>query len=130
MGKKLNISNEPYSNQTEMFRIKGNKIDFGVVTFEGKEGDVFIVYTPSLEISGYGNTKEEAKKSFDFNISQFCEDLYLLNTKNRDTLLTDLGWSKVKYKNKNYSKAYIDNEGVLKNFDKGTVERKFLEAAA
>lgn len=130
MKKGLDISNEPYSNQTEMFRIKGNKIDFGIITFEGKESGVFIVYSPSLEVTGYGNTKEEAEKSFEFNVSQFCEDLYLLNSKSRDVILTDLGWSKVKFKNKNYSKAYIDNEGVLQNFDEGTVERKFSETVA
>ena len=126
----LEIKNEPYKDQQEIFRIKGNKISFGVVTYLGREGDAFIVYSPSFEVSGYGNSKEEAEASFNLNITLFCKDLYTQPIKTRDSILKDLGWSRAKFHTKNYSKAYIDNDGVLQNFDAGTVERKYLEAVA
>ena len=34
-------------------------------TISFKEGDIHIIYSPSLDISGYGYTEAEAKRSFE-----------------------------------------------------------------
>lgn len=39
------------------------------ITF--KEGDVHIIYSPSLDISGYGYTEAEAKRSFEIAYSEY-----------------------------------------------------------
>ena len=39
------------------------------ITF--KEGDVHIIYSPSLDISGYGYTESEAKRSFEIAYSEY-----------------------------------------------------------
>ena len=38
-------------------------VSLDVISF--KEGDVNIIYSPSLDISGYGYTEAEAKRSFE-----------------------------------------------------------------
>ena len=39
------------------------------ITF--KEGDVHIIYSPSLDISDYGYTESEAKRSFEIVYSEY-----------------------------------------------------------
>ena len=39
-----------------------------------REGGVFVAYTPALDISTYGNTKGEAKKSFNELVTVFFEE--------------------------------------------------------
>lgn len=122
------ISEEPMKDQTEFFRFKGQSITLGLRVFGGKDGDVFLLYTPSLGITAYGDDEEEAKKNMDHQMNLFCDDFFALNSTKKDLALKQLGWQKVKYHNKNYSKSFIDTNGVLQNFDKGTMSVKYMEA--
>lgn len=117
------------SNKEEFFRAKKNSFLLRVKVFSGKEGKIFTMYSPSLNVSGYGNTEAESDESLTLSVDLFCESLSEMNSKQRDQVLTKLGWERVQYKNKNYSKSYIDEVGVLQNFDPGTVTTKFIEKA-
>jgi len=58
-----------------------------------KEGDTFVVYSPALDLCGYGKTEDDAKKDFDAALKIFIEE-----TKAQGTLekaLNELGWKKV-----------------------------------
>jgi hypothetical protein len=55
-----------------------------------QDDNAFIVYCPALDLSGYGNTEEEANNSFRITLSE-----YFRYTVNKKTLATDLekhGW--------------------------------------
>ena len=55
-----------------------------------KEENNIITYCPALDLSGYGSTEEEAKKSFEITLSE-----YFRYTVHKRTLVEDLrkhGW--------------------------------------
>jgi hypothetical protein len=58
---------------------------------EFKEGDVTIVYSPALNLSGYGYTPDEAKNSFNIALHEFFR--YTNNKKTFDEVLKELGWT-------------------------------------
>lgn len=78
-----------------------------------KDEDSYVVYCPSLDMSAYGNTEEQAKKSF--------EDILAITVQywiNKNTLVKDLqkhGW-KIKSKNQkkikepSFSELYTMNQ--------------------
>jgi hypothetical protein len=51
-----------------------------------------------------------------------------LSNEQREMELTKLGFSKVKFHTKNYSKSYVDENGVLQGFEHGTLKTSILEA--
>lgn len=126
----IKLSETTSINESEFFRVNKNSFLFRIKVFLGKEGDSCLMYSPSLNLSGYGDTFQEAEKSLFLSVDLFCESLSKVNSKQRDHLLKNLGWAKAELKNKNYSKSYIDEDGVLQNFDDGTVTSKYFETVA
>ncbi len=57
---------------------------------EFKEGDVFILFAPALDISGYGKTEEEAQQSFEVVFEEFIEYTVKKHTLHKE--LKRLGW--------------------------------------
>ena len=112
----------------ETIRVNRSKLNIRILRFTGKEGKHFVCISPSVFVSGYGKTKNEAWESFDTNMQLFCEDLMQLSTNEREKELRKLGFKKERLKHKNFSKAYVDENGVLQNFEEGTLETKVLEA--
>jgi len=112
----------------ESIRIKGSTMKVRVLTSSGKDGDFFVVVSPALLVSGYGSTEEEASSSFKENLETFCHDLMSLEQEQRDLELRKLGFTKEKYHNKNFSKAYVDENGVLQGLERSTLRTSMLEA--
>ena len=112
----------------ESIRIKGNNIKIKVLISSGKDGDHFVAVSPALLVSGYGDTEEEAKQSFQENIETFCHDLIKLSPEQKITELRKLGFSQEKYFNKNFSKVYVDENGVLQGLEPSTLKTSMLEA--
>ena len=73
----------------------------------------WIYYAPSLELSGYGDTPEEAKASFEENALCFFEDMEKLSDKARIAYLQKLGWKAHHLFKKHYSKVYVNEQGKL-----------------
>ncbi len=48
----------------ETIRIKNQKISVSVLVAFGKDGEHFVEVSPTISVSGYGTTAEEAKESF------------------------------------------------------------------
>lgn len=117
-----------FNDIIETVRIKENSISIKAIVATGKEGEHFIAISPAILVSGYGESKEEAQQSFQENLQLFCEDLIKLTNEQREIELTKLGFAKVKYHNKNYSKSYVDENGVLQGFEPGTLKTSMLEA--
>ena len=66
-----------------------DKYQVGFSLIEFQEEDVTIIYSPALDLSGYGYSQEEAKKSFSEALHEFfrCTN----NKKTIDKILKDLG---------------------------------------
>ena len=65
-------------------------VEISVSLFVFKEGDTYIAYCPSLDLSGYDLTEESARADFDYMLSD-----YLSNQLRNGTLRADLalhGW--------------------------------------
>ncbi len=117
-----------FNDIIETVRIKGDTISIKAIVATGKEGNQFIAVSPAILVSGYGNSKEEAQQSFQENLELFCQDLLELTNEKREEELVKLGFAKVKYHNKNFSKSYVDENGVLQGFEPGTLKTSMLEA--
>lgn len=76
---------------TNSIAIHGNRIDIKVGVFVFKEGDFYIAYCPSLDLAGYSDTKDEAKKDFEFILNDWLETQVANNTLSHD--LASHGWS-------------------------------------
>ena len=112
----------------ESLRIKGDKINIKVLTASGKDGDSFVIISPTLLVSGYGLNETEAKQSFQHNIELFCKDFLQLSSEQRNSHIRNLGFIKEKFKTKNFSKLYVDENGVLHGLEQSTLKTSILEA--
>lgn len=72
-------------------KTNNEKYHVGLSLIEFIEDDVTIVYSPALDLSGYGNNEAEAKKSFSEAIDEFFRFTTDKNT--FDKVLTNLGWT-------------------------------------
>jgi hypothetical protein len=104
------------------------EVSLSVILFR-EEGSV-IAFCPALNVYGYGETETEAKKSFEFSLSEFFR--YTLNKKTLLSELEALGW-KIKRNSKftppqfsvllskNADLKAIFNTRSFKKFDKGVI---------
>ena len=54
------------------------------------ESNIHFIYSPHLDLTGYGQNLKEAKKSFKIVFEDFVD--YTLKKKTLGKILTDLGW--------------------------------------
>lgn len=95
----------------------------------GEEGDFWVSISPSLNVSGYGETKEEAQESFHHHMQMFWEELKALKMDKRHLMLKNLGWDNKFYAKKQYSKAFVDENGVLQDLKFAEINSLVTEAA-
>ena len=66
------------------------KYHVGLSLVEFEEDNVTIIYSPALDLSGYGYSQPEAKQSFSEALHEFFQ---YTNKKTLDKVLKDLGWA-------------------------------------
>lgn len=66
------------------------KVKANIVLISFKEQDNYIVYSPHLEVTGYGKNEEEAMNSFNHCLGVFLD--YTVNKKTLHKELMSLGW--------------------------------------
>lgn len=116
------------SDNKEFLKLTKNGLKGKLLNFTGKSGEYWISIIPSLNVSGYGDTESDATKDLEYNLKIFCKDLFELSKDQRDAELKSMGWSKNKFFGKQYSSVYVDENGVLQNFDSPKqVKRTILE---
>ena len=125
----LKISPSINDEKIDFLRIKGKGMDAKLNIFSGKQGDHFLAYSPSLKISGYGSTEEEAIELIKMELTTFCKDIFSMNAKERENYILSLGFEKEKFQAKNFSKTYVDENGRLQDFEPGTIKHEVLETA-
>ncbi len=114
------ITDLPYD--TEELRVTQKTVSALINVLTGKEGDIWVCYSESLNTSGYGNTEKEAQDSFSHNFEVFCESLLELKSSQQQKELKTLGWEQKKFAKKQFSKAYVDENGVLQNLTNGKIQ--------
>lgn len=68
----------------------GVSISLSVILYE--EDKIHYAYCAALDILGYGNTEDEARKSFEIMLQEILEDA--VSKGNLETLLKYCGWNK------------------------------------
>ncbi len=111
------IFESEYKNKSRLVKVK-----LFLVHFED-ENNIHIIYSPHLDLSGYGDSLKEAKKSFKIVYEDFID--YTLKKKTIAKVLTDLGWElkgSVKRPKKiiapSVTSVISENEYVSEIFDK------------
>lgn len=96
---------------------KKGKGVFRLIQFE--DNGHFIAYIPSLNLSGYGDTEEEAINMLgDIVFEDFFENLFEQPENVIFEHLKKFGWTKGAFFTKDLSNnVHIDKEGILKNFN-------------
>ena len=105
------------------YRFKGKynkadtKVDVILSLMSFKENDITVIYSPALDLSGYGSSEEEAKGSFEIALEEFIR--YTLNKGTFDSELKKLGWdvsgqrNNRKYKQPNFDELLKDKEYLI-----------------
>lgn len=98
------------------FKKKSVKGKLSIKVF--KDGDFWIAYVPSLDISGYAENAEDAKKFlFDVYLPEYFDNL-LSNPHDAVEDLSGLGWKRNPILKKQFvSDSYIDKDGFLQEFN-------------
>jgi hypothetical protein len=85
----------------------------GLSLIEFNEYDVTIIYSPALNISGYGYNPDEDKNSFNIALHEFFQ--YTNNKKTFDKILKELGWTFKGGKKKSKIEAPLNSDLIDKN---------------
>ena len=116
MSKKV-ASFESFPYDTEQLKVTKNTLSVRVNIICGKDGDFWVCISPSLNVSGCGENSKEAKNSFDENMKVFYNDLLDLSSIDRRKILRELGWKQKRYLKKQFSKTFVDEDGILQNLE-------------
>lgn len=88
-------------------------------SIEFKDHGSCIVFIPSLNLSSYGDTPEEAHLMMkDIVLKDFCDTIMNQSFEKIISDLKDLGWSQSPFFKKELSKtAYINKQGLLRDLN-------------
>lgn len=79
-----------YIYQADFEGPKANvKINLFLIHFQD-ENKTHLIFSPHLDLTGYGSNLKDAKKSFEIVLSDFID--YTINKKTLTKVLTSLGW--------------------------------------
>ena len=103
------------TNQVKDFNNAQAVAKTNVVIFSFQDADSYIVYSPQLDVSGYGKTQKEALSSFDYCLAGFLDYTFKKETLYEE--LISLGWKLKKGINNNLKqiKAPSWSELIKKN---------------
>lgn len=106
----------------------GNKeLHVNLVCFSWKQDNIFFIFAPAFDITGYGNSFSEASDSFKISLEEFIDYTHKKNTFFDE--LEDLGWL-VNRKKKRFMAPddQDNNETITELLSEGVkIERSELE---
>ena len=101
----------------DTIRISPDSFEGNVRVFSWDDHGFTMMYIPSLQISAYGTTKEEAKSMMDDCIVEFVTSFLDLSHKNRKEALIEMGWAQERIGRKKFSRCFVDRKGALQGLD-------------
>ena len=127
---KVSSDKQNYNTFEEKIRLAHNGLTGNLKCYTGEQGEFWVSIIPSLNVSGYGQTEEDSIEDLKVNVTTLCDDLFQIDDVQRKIELSKLGWAVNKFFRKRFSKAYVDENGLLQNFDHPEkVKKSILEAA-
>jgi hypothetical protein len=95
------------------FASNGARVNLGISLFQFEENGVTFIYSPGLDLTGYGKSESEAKESFEISVEEFFK--YTMNKRTLDSELRRLGWEVKMAKKKSKFKAPDLSSLISKN---------------
>ncbi|MEQ9423487.1 MAG: hypothetical protein RJQ09_03645 [Cyclobacteriaceae bacterium] len=87
-------------------------------TFIINDHDHYVKYIPSLNLSAYGDTKEELEEMMQVCLEEYLDAFFDLSDSEMQKELSKYGWEREKLFRKRYfNNSYVDKEGILQNFN-------------
>lgn len=77
-------------NSKNYIKVSKDGVNISVGVYVFKEGDTFIAYCPSLDLSGYDTTEKKAREDFEFMLTDWLSTQLKNNTLDKD--LREHGW--------------------------------------
>jgi len=102
--------------------LKGKKITGALKLYEVKQGSSRVLLIPALQMTGYGDTSEEAKEMIIESIDDFFKYLIKLPMKEISIELRTLGFKSSSLSNKKYERPFVDKAGDLHDLDVDDLE--------
>lgn len=103
-----------------MDKIKYNKkkrvVEGTFDIFIYRDGDIYYAIISSLDLSGYGNTINEAIKELKNDYDTFCSSMINDPQYDLDAYLTSIGFKRDIYAKKRYSNAQVDHQELKDHF--------------
>ncbi len=89
------------------YGISNEQIEVGLTILEFEENGIQFIYSPALDITGYGENKAAAKSSFNETLGEFFR--YAVNKGTLEAELERLGWQlSGRKRNRKYQPPYFD----------------------
>ena len=116
---KITFTNKRVDTDTLRVNISKKKFTFkgNVLKYRDKDTRQIVIHIPSLDLTGYGATDKKAQEMINFLLVDFFAWLGKQNRDKIDNELRGLGWKRVEYSNKEYSRSFVDGDGKLQNFN-------------
>jgi predicted ribosome quality control (RQC) complex YloA/Tae2 family protein len=116
-------------NLSANFHNQSSRINFDLPALAFEEENVHFIYSPALDLTGYGKTEEEAQQSFKEALDQFFD--YTTNKKTFEQELRRLGWKIQKNRSKAPSLVDMINQNdYLKEIFEEKQYRKFNQTVS
>lgn len=117
----ISITNLQKPHELETLTVNFNKKlvsgKLNGISFIDNDTKQQVFFLPSLDISGYGNTLEEAQNMVIDTVDDFFQTLLDSDIDVYNFHLKSLGWNKDKLFNKRFSKVSVDAKGQLHGFN-------------
>jgi hypothetical protein len=118
MSIKITEHNEPKQEVLKVIKSRNTvELTTKVVNWVDEETGQHMVYMKAFELTGYGKTLKDAKEMLKDSVDFFFYKIIKLDPDRIAKELKKYGWTKSKFSTKQFSKAFVDIDGDLKNFN-------------
>ena len=115
---------------SEKLRVAKDGLEGTLRVFTGQQGEHIVSLIPSLNVTGYGPDENTAIESLKENLETFFDDLFELSEVEIHRELKKFGWQQEVFFKRRMIMPFIDESGVLQNFDfPEQVKTSILQAA-
>lgn len=103
--------------EAENLTLTKDEISVSLKFYTGKQGNHIVSIIPSLNVTGYGYSEQEAYGSLIENLETLLEDLFGVSEPEREQELIKLGWVANNSYPRQMSSSFIDEREILEQFD-------------
>lgn len=86
---------------SNFIKVNNSNVEVSLDLIEFIEDEVHFVFSPALDLTGYGDNKKEARTSFEVTLKEFLS--YTIEKNTLDKELKRLGWKKQKKSDHSYT---------------------------